>query len=106
MSPGARPPAFACALSIRGSDARGRLLSLDRTIEDPMREDTPAAARLLSQPACLLIAFLSDEIDARCRANSPAFPRGPARKPKLVPARQAVLFAAGCTPNISGAMKI
>jgi hypothetical protein len=45
MSPGARPTAFACALSIRGSDARGRLLSLDRTIEDPMREDTPAAVR-------------------------------------------------------------
>jgi hypothetical protein len=79
MSPEARPPAFACALSIRGSDARGRLLSLDRTIEDPMREDTPAAAGLLSQRACMLIACLSDEIDAPlpCELTSVSSRPGP-----------------------------
>jgi CHASE3 domain sensor protein len=56
-------PEFARAVSVRGSHARVRLLTLQETILELMGNDTPSAACVLARRACALVSSLSDEID-------------------------------------------
>ena len=58
-----RDPAFARAVSVRGSQARARLLKLQETIVQLLISEAPSAAALLERRACALVSSLSDEID-------------------------------------------
>lgn len=58
-----RDPAFARAVSVRESYARGSLLTLQETIIQLLRDESSSAATLLGRQACALVSSLSDEID-------------------------------------------